>query len=251
MRKFFLIATIFFALDSMGQSPMSRLLKKSTPAPFTPASAPNLIFWVKADQITGLSDGDPVSTWEDQSGNGFDATQSGSNRPTYKTGILNSLPVVRFLRSSVQTMTAPIGVQAQPYTLFIVVKFTNFGATNMYALDGGNQNGGIVYNGVGTTAFGLYAGGSVLSISATNTNWNYVGAVYNGASTIFSLNGTESSPGNPGTSSITNLTIGEPGGVSSGAELDGDIAEIIYYSGIVSSGDRILINGYLAAKYGL
>lgn len=41
---------------------------------------------VEADAgLTGLSDGDPVTTWEDQGANGLDFTQStGANKPTYR-----------------------------------------------------------------------------------------------------------------------------------------------------------------------
>lgn len=36
--------------------------------------------------ITGLSDGDPVTTWPDHSGHGYDLTSSGSARPLWRTG---------------------------------------------------------------------------------------------------------------------------------------------------------------------
>lgn len=51
---------------------------------------------LKASAITGLNDGDPVSTWPDSSGNGHDVTAAGTARPLYKTNILNGKPVVRF-----------------------------------------------------------------------------------------------------------------------------------------------------------
>src|SRR5574343_1369214 len=66
-------------------------------APFSPSDVPGLFQWLVAADITGLNDGDAVATWEDSSGNNRDASQAtGANRPTYKTNIVNSLPVVRF-----------------------------------------------------------------------------------------------------------------------------------------------------------
>lgn len=60
---------------------------------FSPASIPGLALWLDASQLTGLSDGDPVQTWPDLSGNGRDATQATlAMRPTYKVGIANGLP---------------------------------------------------------------------------------------------------------------------------------------------------------------
>ena len=55
----------------------------------------NTEHWLRADAITGLNDGDPVSTWIPQV-YGNDAIQTGINRPLYKAGILNGKPVVRF-----------------------------------------------------------------------------------------------------------------------------------------------------------
>jgi hypothetical protein len=50
----------------------------------------------QADALTGLNDGDLISSWPDGSGNGFTLTQSTSGRRwTYKTGVQNGLPVAR------------------------------------------------------------------------------------------------------------------------------------------------------------
>lgn len=46
--------------------------------------------------ITGLSDGDPISTWDDKSGNGYSPTASSTARPTYKTSIQGGNAVARF-----------------------------------------------------------------------------------------------------------------------------------------------------------
>src|SRR5690348_4328042 len=94
MRKLLLIFLLFNVC--YGQTPLHFLLSKRPSGTFSPTDISGLKLWVKADQIGGLSDGDPVSTWSDQSGVGNDMTSSGSNRPTYKTGILNSFPIVRF-----------------------------------------------------------------------------------------------------------------------------------------------------------
>ena len=50
-----------------------------------------------ARYISGLSDGNAVSTWSDISGNATDATQSTANsQPLYKTATLGGSPSVRF-----------------------------------------------------------------------------------------------------------------------------------------------------------
>lgn len=63
---------------------------------WAPTDKSGLVFWFKADSLS-LSDGDPVSTWTDSSGNlGANATQAGGNRPLYKTNIQNGKPGILF-----------------------------------------------------------------------------------------------------------------------------------------------------------
>jgi hypothetical protein len=68
-------------------------------------------------------DGDPVATWPDSGGSGFDATATGSTRPTFKTGIAPSgKPIVRFdgsddLMATANGATAGISTAV---TIFIV-----------------------------------------------------------------------------------------------------------------------------------
>ena len=66
-------------------------------AGFSPKDVGGLKLWLAADRLTHLIDGDPVGSWIDASGNGNDVTQAtATNKPTFKTGILNGKPVVRF-----------------------------------------------------------------------------------------------------------------------------------------------------------
>lgn len=67
------------------------------------AAALALEFWAAARLETGYSNNDPMSTMKDQSGlygTARDFTSSGSNRPLYKTNILNSKPSYSFNGSS-------------------------------------------------------------------------------------------------------------------------------------------------------
>ena len=66
------------------------------------------MLWLKADAISGLNDGDLVSSWLDQSGNAFNFSASGSARPTYKTNIQNGNPVVRFNGTSTYMSTSNV-----------------------------------------------------------------------------------------------------------------------------------------------
>src|SRR3990167_10530119 len=64
---------------------------------FSPKAIPGLVFWADASYITGLNDGDSVTTWNDLSGNDNHATQStAAQKPILKLNIINGRPVVRF-----------------------------------------------------------------------------------------------------------------------------------------------------------
>ena len=66
-------------------------------AAWTPLDIAGCGLWLDASQITGMSDGDAVSTWSDLSGNGNHLTQSDVNKkPVYKTNIKNGRAVVRW-----------------------------------------------------------------------------------------------------------------------------------------------------------
>lgn len=71
-----------------------------------PTDISNLKVWFKADgtlwqdaarTTPAVTDGDPIGSWDDASGNANHAQQSTSGfRPQLKTSILNGLPVIRF-----------------------------------------------------------------------------------------------------------------------------------------------------------
>lgn len=71
--------------------------------PFAPSDISGLKIWLRGDAGLGLSDGDPVATWSDQSGGGHNFTES-TNKPTYKAAIRNGLGVVRFTDGSSQIL---------------------------------------------------------------------------------------------------------------------------------------------------
>jgi hypothetical protein len=81
--------------------------------------------WQDSARTTAVaSDGDPVGAWDDRSGNGRHPTQAtAAKRATYKTAILNGLPVLRldgvddFLSTASVTLSGHTG-----FTLLAVAK---------------------------------------------------------------------------------------------------------------------------------
>jgi hypothetical protein len=87
---------------------------------FSPEDLAGLLYWVKADSITSLDDGDPVMTWTDQSGNAHTTTGTALTAPTYKANIINSKPVVRFAGN--QVLRTNVDDPLEDFTVFVVFR---------------------------------------------------------------------------------------------------------------------------------
>lgn len=204
---------------------------------FSPASLSNLVLWTPADQLTGLSDGDPVSTFTDRSGNGNDITAVTTTRPLYKTNIINGKPALLFDGTD-DFMSVPSTLNG---TLFIVAYYT------LALFDS--------FDGLWTTT--LSAGGSIYILgSAVTADW------FGGhrASVTLYKDGTatESNVTNAPHVFTSSDSVPQTGTWVVGKDRDlglrfwnGYVAEVVMYSDVKSAGDRSLVTAYLGAKYGL
>lgn len=131
----------------------------------SPLEIPGLRCWFRADSLT-LLDGATVQTWTDSSGNGLDASQSvPANRPTFKTGIINGLPVVYFDDSNDYLETPSITMSRQSLTVAGVIAYPSNVATNAPMVS--FYSGG---NAVWRVATDTTTGSSPHSISLSATN---------------------------------------------------------------------------------
>lgn len=221
-------------------------------AAWTPASIPGLLLWLDANQITGLNDGDAVATWTDASGNGYNATQgSASARPIYKTGILNSRPVVRWDGVDDRLTNATFAVN-QPCTWFAVVRTTGGDAAFRFVLDAaaGTVRQAIFYS-VAPTKWTSFAGSLVDESGTTGGSvWRSIQTVFDGASSSLIVAGVTTS-GNPGSSALSGGYVLGRVVNETGFQFGGDIAEIGCYNSVISGANLSALQSYLNAKYGL
>lgn len=92
----------------------------------SPLQYPNLKFWGDTTKITGLSDSDKVSQWNDLSGNGNHAVQANSSyQPVYKTNVENGLPAILFSGASYVRLVTP-AFALSVYTIYMVVKRVSY-----------------------------------------------------------------------------------------------------------------------------
>src|SRR5579884_3225104 len=213
----------------------------------------NLVGQWKADSLS-LSDGQAVSSWADSSGSGNTASQStGNNQPIYKANILNGLPVVRFNPTSFQQFLNVSTLAANPsaVSLFAVVSFVNF--TNPRTMLGASGNQGLEWQG-STSSTSRLAEQNTLAIGSGSTTLStgtfyLLEVTYSTPNYAFYLkSATDGSGSAAGAFLSTTTVIGQGTGASSHA-MYGDIAEILYYNAVLSTGNRQLAEQYLIGKW--
>ncbi|MCX6024016.1 MAG: hypothetical protein NTZ05_20250 [Chloroflexi bacterium] len=212
-----------------------------------PTKIANLLVWLPADQLTGLSDGNSISTFTDQSGNGNNFTASGT--VTYKVNIINGKPVARF-GSGTFTKAHSAALMPAAFTIFVVLKMaTSTSGGNILDKDGASggfaaridvaspnvMRGFVVSAGsVFTTALGSTGVGSGNRL----IEYSYDGTVR------LHKDGTQdgSATGSMGNSTTT-LTIGQG--------LSADMAEFIFYGAALTAYDKMRVRRYVYRKYAI
>lgn len=225
---------------------------------FTPSQVSNLKLWVDASKIVGLADGQGIASWADQSGNNNHLVQSDSTRqPLYKTNVVNGKPAVRFDGSNdylkIDSLTLPT------YISIFVVSKTNVAGKGFFIEHGPdtNTNDGFFFYGEGTGAFSFRRSGATHTISNSGwfgTNWALGSGVYNGTHYVRKdgnspITGTISNTARSDSNVTATLYVGER--VGDIIPMNGDIAELLIYTGVVSDTDRTSIENYLKRKYGI
>ncbi len=229
--------------------------------------------WLKADDITGVANGDPVSSWSDSGVNGHIAAQTDSSKqPILVSSGIKGLPAVRFddgdgTDDSLR-ITGDADFDTNTVTVLAVLQDTSgsdnsakvivrpyYGGAwsspyNSYALATNNQ------------LFSKVTSGSVESVDLTvpkdvpiMLSARYDGTTidgYIGRSNIFKY--TVSTPGNIDYSGAANVDLAIAANAfyqDQGGNFSGDIAEILLYGSALSDADIRVIQNYLAAKYDL
>lgn len=220
---------------------------------FVPTDITGSRLWLKADSLA-LSDGTAVTTWTDSSGAGNDVTQSvAGSKPTYKAGIQNGQPVVRFDGSADHLIKASgaATMLALPITIAVAAKRDTTDAfQKSYVGSVAGVEGQLQIQGVaGVNTIRSYYG-TVLADGIPGTSWHVVvfTADAAGSANIY-LNGAAPSSGATGTT----IAAGDFGvaTTAAGQFWDGDIAELLIYDTVLSTGNRDSVESYLGSKYGI
>lgn len=226
---------------------------------FDPRTIPSNAIWLDAADSNALVlSGSVVTTWRDKSGNGRDATSSGS--PTLTTGAQNGLSVITFNGLN-QWMTSALSLgSTQPLTLFVVARSattTGFrSAVSLNAVPGARGNSLMLY--LSGSGFWWFSGGTgatdgttstlALSTSRYDINANY----WRPSFVQMNINGTAYASSTSTPASLTASSTMIVGRAQGGTEYwNGTIGEIIVYADTLSPSQRQQVEGYLADKWGL
>jgi hypothetical protein len=238
-------------------------------APTSPVAGYKL--WLDAsDTATITASGGAVSQWADKSAFGRNFTQgTGANQPTTGTRTINGKNVIDFDGTN-DTLSCPSSTSFFNYlhnstggTTFYV-GFIDATVSNIMWQNGGGSSAtvgiyqdfsnGSNFSGISNGNSGLASATSIGDITLSTGVAASVTQKWDGNNAtaanrlLFSKNGAAFVGSNiktqatSGANANSNFTLGS---------WDGVMAEIIFYEGILSSGDIALNQSYLAAKWGL
>jgi hypothetical protein len=224
-----------------------------------------MILWLRADAFVTYV-GSKVSAWGDQSGQGYNASQSNStNQPSLVTSGINGLPAVMFDGTS-SFMQFPTGFNnfAQGLSIFLVVKPSattalsqilnlGSGSSNDYNLgieiNSSSEAEYFVYTGAGSGMTGVSYGSNI------GTSAQLIEVIHTGTSATILTNGANpvtnasmNSIPEP-TAGRTNSYLGQASG--GGNYFNGEISEVIIYQTALSTAQRQSVENYLINKFSL
>ncbi|KPA17887.1 Pentaxin, partial [Candidatus Magnetomorum sp. HK-1] len=218
----------------------------------------HLNVWLKADSLTGLNHGDPVSIWSDNSGNSNAVSQTQTaNQPQFQYSQVNGKPAISFSGYPNSTGGSDfdylnMGIEdlspGTPLSIYVVGKIdssgdhTFFGRSNPLCRFSNTsfESHRNTYTNTYNTDSSTPGSFSMMSMMADNTQamikWN--GAQKGNAYTLTNSDFIESGE----------LWIGalESNGYSS---LDGAIAEMIIYDYTLNLAQQTILDNYLSSKY--
>lgn len=261
MKKIFKVICFAFTSLAFGQT-----------GPGGVGSSATNVFWLKADAgayndagVTLATNTQSVRQWNDYSGNAKNFSENAvGQQPVFQTNIMNGQPVLRFDGNNDRLSNLTIST-ANTACFYAVVNYSSLPNPNPGIMQGSPS--GLLLSTTGSDkAIGMWISNANrpwgrgvqsnsticnISLSATTVaSTNYIiESNYTGTAINQSVNGTASGTVayNGTLKSWTEFAIGRQGGET----WAGDIAEVIGFNTTLNGAQRIIIQNYLSAKYGI
>ncbi|MDX6465146.1 MAG: large repetitive protein [Gaiellaceae bacterium] len=219
-----------------------------------PPVTAGLQMWFDASQET-LADGAAVTTWTDRSSFARDLTAfTPSAAATFRRNAINGRSAIEFNGSSslLKTYGSTFTI-AQPDTFFIV--YRQLDAGEAYIFDSRNSAVRQLFGRGPSTDIEMYADVDLIVPNYTFPFPTYElwAGTYNGNQSVLTKNGTTTWTNRAGASSLDGFTVGA---LSTSGEYGylyshSLVAEILWYSGNLSSADRTAVTNWLKARYAM
>lgn len=220
---------------------------------WTPAFLGSAILglWLRADTITGVSDGGALASWSDESGNGNHATQgTGANQPIYRTNQLNGLPGVDFAPS--QWLNTALSASSVDESILAVVTVDTVASRDILS-DSATGGRAFLVNLTGVLRYTKSGTGTIASSTATISTGTatIVGGTLTSTTATLMKNGTVEAAVSHATTFTGGLTsqVGIRESVSN--PWDGLICELLATRTALTAANFDRAAGYLAHKWGL
>jgi hypothetical protein len=209
----------------------------------------NLLVWLSAGDIA-QADNSSVIRWNDRSNNHLDLYSLENVPPILKTNIVNGKNVVRF--DGGDSISWPIGIDSTPFHCFAVILPVASG-----------HIGTIVSGTSSSLQFRLEANykqslikSEVVNICESTTalstvNFNYISASYDTPNAAFRLNGVDDGSASSAQTVGNILWMGRMKSTGGTEWIHADIAEIIIFNRVLSTGERNSVEDYMKNTYGL
>lgn len=227
----------------LGQIRKARSSSVWTPAQLSP------FFWLDATQL-GLTNGDPVSSWTDLSGNNNHFTSSASARPTYTASGINDLPSLTFDGVDDGMVLSNVAAHSS-WWFFMVGQLVSFTATaNVISIDDFAPDGVYIMLQLNSsTALGVNSNvGGMSSVSAgVGTKRGYCFKGSSSGATLKADDGTTGTSVANFSKALSNMRLGRRGdGLSSNYRF----GEVVYGTGVLTVAQEALICQYFNGKWG-
>jgi hypothetical protein len=226
----------------------------SSVLPFLPTNIEQCSLWLDASREVGTN-GTSITSLADRSGNGNNGAPVSGNVITLATGYQNGMSVYDFqgYRAAIPNFTWTIN-----FTVFIVAKTVSGGflisqqpSSYYNYVNTGNWNLIYINSGFGVNDAIIAQGTPVV---ATGQFFLFCIGYQSGSSNVvnYSVNGTVRTSASG--SSQASMTVTQPqtlyiNGNSGGAFDSSQVAELIFYTGVLTDSQRQQVEGYLAQKW--
>ncbi|MCB0395215.1 MAG: hypothetical protein KDD36_01095 [Flavobacteriales bacterium] len=207
---------------------------------------------------TPAGDGNNIEEWHDRSGNGNDAVQTtAGSQPTLTTNSINGQSTVTFDGSADWMSIVTGDIPETNYTQFVIYKSSDDNGCFTAIASPATYTGGAHDRQFGLNSSKLTSriwNSEVIS-SVTNYNDNTARIaeiqVTSGVGQEIFINEASVKTGTKGSSDFNWEAGMVLGGHSAWGYYSGSISEVILYNTVINDAQQIIVNNYLASKYGI